>query len=265
MTEAKPPRRSAIVSAGSYRIEREARWLRAPVAMPPAQPDAEEPVPEMWTPDPVPVMVEEPAAEPVEAGPSPEALARAEAERILELARQDVESLRTLAHEQGYTDGLKEGVETGKLQGREEAIAELRDTLDRWMTMGEALTEAWRIRFQGVEDEVKDLAVAIAEQLVQAHLAVAPDAVVAVVRDALRHAAEADLVTVLVNPRDIAMVRAAKDELAGLLKGTGRFELLDDPKVEPGSCIVETKTQVIDGTQATRVDRLRDSMGGSKA
>ena len=262
MTEAKPPRRSAIVSAGSYRIDRAARWLRALPTPPPSAAVDETPT-ETWTPDPVPVFVEEAPPEPVEILPSPEELARAEAERILEAARQEGETLRSQAHDQGYADGIKEGVETGRIQGREEALAELRETLDRWMTMGDALTEAWRVRFGGVEDEIKDLAVAAAEQLLQAQLAMAPDAVLAVVRDALRHAAEADLVTVLVSAKDVAVVRAAKDELAALLKGTGRFELIEDPKIEPGSCIVETKTQVIDATQSTRTARLRDSMGGT--
>ncbi len=265
MTADRPAKRSAIVSAGSYRFDREARWLRPHVAPPPSEAPTEAVLPESWTPEPVPVVVEDTPAAPAEPVPTPQELAEAEAARILEAARAEAETLKTQAHEQGYTDGIKEGTETGRMQGREEALAELRETLDRWMTMGEALTEAWRLRFQGVEEEIKDLAVAAAEQLLHAQLAATPDAVLAVVRDALRHAAEADLVTVLVSPKDVAVVRAAKDELAGLLKGTGRFELLEDAKVEAGSCIVETKTQVIDATQATRTARLRDSMGPGPA
>jgi flagellar assembly protein FliH len=263
LTGAKPPKRSAIVSAGSYRIDREARWLRAVPPAPPRDPADEEAATETWTPEPVPVFVEEPAPEPAELPPDPVELAKAEAERLLDVARQDAETVKSQAHDQGYADGIKEGVETGRQQGREEALAELRETLDRWSTMGDALTEAWRVRFQGLEDEIKDLAVAAAEKLLSAQLAVAPDTVLAVIRDALRHAAEADLVTVLVSPRDVAVVRGAKDELAGLLKGTGRFELIEDAKVEPGSCIIETKTQVIDATQATRAQKVRDAMGGT--
>ena len=80
------------------------------------------------------------------------------------------------------------------------------------------------------------------------------------VREALRHAAEADLVTVLVSPRDVALVRQAREELAALLKGTGRFEIAEDQKIEPGGCVVETKSQVIDATRNAWLGSIRDSI-----
>jgi flagellar biosynthesis/type III secretory pathway protein FliH len=70
-------------------------------------------------------------------------------------------------------------------------------------------------------------------------------------------------VTVLVSPKDIGLVRATKEDLAALLKGTGRFEIIEDSKIEPGGCVIETKTQVIDATRRTRGDNLRDFARGS--
>jgi flagellar assembly protein FliH len=209
-----------------------------------------------------PAVSSEPPPEPVDAGPSPEELARQEVERIVEAGRTEAEELRRTGREQGYADGLKEGMEQGKATGRDEGLAELRGALDRWLTMGDALTAAWRTRFEGLEDEIRELSLAIGEKLVLAHLAAAPDAVIGIVRDALRHAAEAGQVTVIVNPRDAALVRSAQEDLGALLKGAGRFEIIEDEKVEQGACIVETKTQVIDATRKTRTDNLRDTMRG---
>jgi flagellar assembly protein FliH len=250
-------KRQAIVSDGTYRIERGARFLRPPSGVKLA-PAAEVRISASE--------LEQAETERLlEMGPTPEEIARQEAEKILADARQEAEELKRQGREQGYTDGLKEGMEQGKTQGREEALGELKDTLDRWLTMGDALTEAWRMRFDGLEDEIKDLAIAAAEKLVQAHLAAAPDTVLSVVKDAMRHAAEAERVSVLISPADLATVRAAKDELTGMLKGTGRFEIVEAENVEPGSCMVETKTQVIDATRKSRVDSLKDSMDGGKS
>lgn len=262
----KPPKGSAVIAGGTYRIERQPVWLRPPSpikyasetapATGPAAPDemADVSVP---SPDDTSVIEAVPA-------PSPEELAREEAERILGEARREADALRREAREQGLADGMREGVEAGKAEGREEAVKELRATLDRWLAMGDALAEAWRRRFEGVEEEARDLSVAAAEQLVRGHLALKPESILDVVRDCLRHAAEADQITVLVSPKDVAILREAREDLAGVLKGTGRFEIVEEPKMEAGSCVVETRTQVIDATRATRVDRLKGQLGGSQ-
>ena len=199
---------------------------------------------------------------PVEAPPSPEELARKAAEEIVDEATRLAEDIKRSAQEQGYTDGLKEGVEQGRAQGRGEAQEELRGTLERWITMGDTLAEAWRARFAGLEEEVRDVAIAAAERLTEKELTQSPDAVLGVVRDALRHAAEAESVTLLVCPKDVALVRGAREDLVSLLKGTGRFEIQEDPKVQPGGCLVVTKTQLIDATRKTRSEIIRDSMRG---
>lgn len=254
---AKPGRRSAIVSAESVTVTGAPVWVRPPSAVR-IEPSAlaEETA---RLEDQARREAEESA---VPAGPTPQELAQREAEAIVAAARGEADGVRREAREQGYAEGLREGHEKGVADGREEGLAELRAALDRWLAMGDALAEAWRARFEGVEAEVRDVAVAAAERLAQEQLALAPETVLNVIRDCLRRAAEAELVTVLVSPKDVALVREHRDELAKVLRGTGRFEILEEPKVEPGSCLVETKTQVIDATRATRLKGLADAMEG---
>jgi len=253
-------KRSVVIAEGTYNLDRRKVLLRSSLPFKAAEPPEKS--------------MEEAAAEAAAAAtaaeaalnpqPTPEELARQAAEEMLGEARREAESLKRQAREQGYAEGLKEGVEQGKAQGRGEALSELRETLERWLTMGDALSEAWRARFDGLDDEVRDLAVASAERLVERQLELTPDAVMGVIRDSLRHAAEAESVTLLVAPKDVALVRGAKEELAGLLKGTGRFDISEDPKVAQGGCLVVTKTQLIDSTRKTRTDIIRDSMRKNK-
>ncbi len=251
-------RASAVIGAGDYRVNRQRIILRTPAAVhvEPETPESAETA--RLEAEQLEALLHPPEPD----GPSQAELAEREAEAVRASAREEAGEIRRESREQGYTEGLKEGMEVGRAEGREQGLRELREALDRWLTMGDALTEAWRARFEGLENEVKDLAMAAAEKLVEGHLALAPDSVIGVVRDALRHAAEADLVTVLISPKDAALVRAAKEELAAVLKGTGRFEIIEEAKIEPGSCLVETKTQVIDATRKTRVEQLRGALGG---
>ncbi len=258
MTEPlKPGRKSAVVAAESVSLGAVPVWVRPPAAV------RLEPVDlaaETARLEDLERQEAEVAVEP--AGPTPQELARLEAEGILAAARAEADDLRREAREAGYAEGLREGHEKGVADGRGEGLAELRAALDRWLAMGDALAEAWRARFADVEAEVRDVAVAAAERLAQEQLTLAPELVLNVVRDCLRRAAEAELVTVLVSPKDVALVREHREDLAKVLRGTGRFEILEEPKVEPGSCLVETKTQVIDATRATRLKGLADAMEG---
>lgn len=251
-----PEQRSAVVSDGTYQVEARSLWLRAPAEV------KLEPVTEVLPPG----SGDETAqlGSSVDAEPTPEEIARQEAEKLVEQARQEAEELKRQAREQGYTDGLKEGTAQGQNQGREEGRRELTAALERWLTMGDALTEAWRSRFEGLEREVKDLAVAAAEKIVHTHVASSPETVLGVIKDALRHAADAERVTVLVNPKDLNLVREASEELAGQVKGTDRFEIVEAERVEPGSCIVETRSQVIDATARAGFETLSDTIHGSK-
>jgi flagellar biosynthesis/type III secretory pathway protein FliH len=244
-------KRSVVIADGTYRLENRRVILRTPAQF------RESNLPTLDQAAETSVLEE---AIQVPPPPSAEEIARENAEKILEEARREADSIRRQASEQGYAEGLKEGVEQGKAQGRGEAVSELREALDRWLTMGDALTEAWRNRFEGFDDEMKDLAVVSAERLVEKQLELSPETIVAVIKDSLRHAAEADSVTLLVSPKDVALVRAAREDLAAMLKGTGRFDIQEDPKVAAGGCLVVTKTQLIDATNKTRSDIVRDSM-----
>ncbi len=222
---------SVIIADGTYSLDRRKVLVRSPLPF-----KVERPTETMQERDAAEAAAMESVTEQVPPPPTAEELARQEAEVIVEEARRESEGLKRQAREQGYAEGLKEGVEQGKAQGRGEGLSELRETLERWLTMGDALAEAWRARFAGLD----------------------------VVQDALRHAAEAESVSLLVSPKDAALVRGAKEELAGLLKGTGRFDIAEDPKVAQGGCLVITKTQLIDATRKTRTDIIRDAMRKTK-
>jgi len=252
-------KRSVIIADGTYSLDRRKVLVRSPLPF-----KVERPTETMQEREAAEAAATASATEQVPPQPTAEELARQEAEGIIEEARRESEALKRQAREQGYAEGLKEGVEQGKAQGRGEALSELRETLERWLTMGDALAEAWRARFAGLDEEIRDLAVTAAERLVEKQLELTPEATLGVVRDALRHAAEAESVSLLVSPKDAALVRGAKEELAGLLKGTGRFDIAEDPKVAQGGCLVITKTQLIDATRKTRTDIIRDAMRKTK-
>ena len=93
---------------------------------------------------------------------------------------------------------------------------------------------------------------------VNATVAVRPDVVVDVVRGALRRLAERERVTILVNPEDLDLVRAASEALVAELGGIEHCDVQAERRVARGGAIVRTVEGEVDATLATKLSRARD-------
>ena len=103
-----------------------------------------------------------------------------------------------------------------------------------------------------------DLALRIAEQVVQAALAVEPERVVDAVRGALRRLVERDRVLVLVSPDDLDVVREHAEALVAELGGIEHIGVEADRRVARGGAIVRTAEGEVDATLDIKLGRARE-------
>jgi flagellar biosynthesis/type III secretory pathway protein FliH len=102
-------------------------------------------------------------------------------------------------------------------------------------------------------DRTVELAVLLAERLLGEALAVAPERVAAIARQALREARGAHAVTIAAHPEDAALL--ARDlEALGLPDGVVRIE--PDVGRARGSLRLSTEAGVLDGELAPQLERL---------
>jgi flagellar assembly protein FliH len=178
------------------------------------------------------------------AGLSPIAAPRA-AEPEIDLAAE-AEAARAAGHEAGFQAGLVEA-QSQMAAG----IAALQGAA------AEVAAERARVS-AAVETAAVELAIKIAEQAIAASVAARPDAVVDVVRGALRRLVERDRVTVLVNPEDLDLVRAASEGLIAELGGIEHCDVQAERRVGRGGAIVRTVEGEVDATLATKLSRARE-------
>jgi flagellar biosynthesis/type III secretory pathway protein FliH len=156
--------------------------------------------------------------------------ARAAAEKIVAAARADAERARTAAHESGLAN----------------ARAELAAAL---LAAGKARDAA----LAGAEREAQTLALAAAARIVGEIVALEPDRIAAVVRDALSRARRARGVDVRVHPDDVAMLEAA--ELGPAVR------LVSDPGIARGGCVVKSELGVIDARVEVQLEAMARLLG----
>jgi len=175
----------------------------------------------------------------------------------------ELESLQQMAHQEGFAQGHGEGVEKGLADARaviEQRLNQLDEILSKLVSPFDELDEA-------VVQQVSQLAMAVAKQLVRRELHSDPGQVIAVVREALQALpVSARKVEVFLHPDDAALVREAFS--VGDDKSTNNlsWNILEEPLLERGGCEVRAQNSSIDARVEKRLHRIiAEVLGGERA
>lgn len=149
-------------------------------------------------------------------------------------------------------------VEQGRAAGHAEGRALAVQEQARLVKLATALTRNVAEHDQQVADEVLDLAITLAHHIVGDAIAMRRDAVLPVVRSALRQLPHASQrIEITLNPADLAIVQ---DFLTAEALGE-RCHLVASTSIAAGGCRVETEQCEVDATVAARWKRLLASLG----
>lgn len=165
---------------------------------------------------------------------------KAEAERILAEARHEAERLRSQATSEGRERGLG-------------AVTEL---------LTAARVASLRAQKQAEED-LRVLAVRIAEKILGRELALGPDAVVDIVATALLQAGAPRDVTLRVHPDDLKALERGRPRLLERCARTQVVHLRPDPAVSRGGCIVETELGTVDARLPIQLEAIERALRGA--
>jgi type III secretion protein L len=173
--------------------------------------------------------------------------ARAEARRLLAEAEQESAELR-----ESTRAAARELREAAYQEGREAALLELNQLLlDAHARRDAALAEA--------ERDVLRLAVKLAEKIIGREITSDPAALADIVSTALRNARQHEMLVVRVNPSDLAEVQSRRERLDPA--GRARFlDLVADPRVSRGGCIIESESGTIDAQLDTQLRVLERAL-----
>jgi flagellar biosynthesis/type III secretory pathway protein FliH len=150
----------------------------------------------------------------------------------------------------------------GEAEGRAAALAAVRAEAEGSLrALASAAESAVSLQSQVIESlerEATDLALSLCEQILAGVVAVEPERVLDVTRNALRHLAERRRVTVVVNPADLELVSDAAEALRTELGGIEHLAVQSDRRIGPGGAVARTEAGEIDAAIATQLARARE-------
>ena len=167
---------------------------------------------------------------------------------------EQISEIEEQARQEGYAEGHAEGLAKGLAEGREEATREtarLRELADRFATEISQADEA-------ISQQVLDLSLDFARAMLKSSLAINPERVIPLVREAVRYLPAIHQPALLyMNPDDVVLLQ---EKIGEELTKMG-WQLTGDAQLEPGGCRVETAHNQIDASLPTRWQRLNAALG----
>lgn len=158
----------------------------------------------------------------------------------------DIERMHAEAHEQGYVAGYEEG------------LARAREVAARLDALLIGLQDSMSALEQEVADHLLATAVEIARQVVHKSLAIRPEFLLPVVREAITalnpHPGHPLL---LVHPDDAELIRTHLGEQLS----HNNWRIIEDTNLTPGGCRIEHGASEVDATLETRWRRTIESIG----
>lgn len=170
--------------------------------------------------------------------------AKSEAQKIIDRARGEAETIRSEARE------------SGRSEGRAEASTHIEEALE---TLNQAVKERKKI-VKDAENEILRLALKIAEQIIRSEVSLHRDVCLNIVAEAISRISDREQVIIRVNREDSEYLKRYKDRLTGMLDGVKSFSILEDANVEPGGCLIETNLGFIDAKISTKLKSIEEAL-----
>ncbi|MBU0483871.1 MAG: hypothetical protein KKB30_05090 [Proteobacteria bacterium] len=178
--------------------------------------------------------------------------AEAKAAEFLRQARAEAEKIKKQAYQEGLANGQKEGKSKG--------LEEYNDLNRRLKGVLQSIEEKCQKIDRQFDAELFELVKAMVDRLVNHEVSVNPRVIKACLAKAMEFVVENTTVKVSLNPEDFNRFKEAGLDSQSLLEGRNRIQLVEDPGISEGGCLLATGYGEVDVTLEHRSTLLYDAV-----
>ena len=163
------------------------------------------------------------------------------------------------AYQKGFGDGVEKGLADGEKAGFKSAAKKIEPVLKGFQ---EALQQLKNIRqetCQRIEQEVVDLALAIARKVICREVEMDREIVVCVAREALAKIEDPIKIKIKMNPSDLQFIEAAKYQIVDLVSHIDNATLVAEDSIQSGGCVIETNSGEIDARIEAQLQAVEET------
>ena len=190
--------------------------------------------------------------------------AKDDAEILLAKAKQEIEQMKKAAEQSGYEKGFAEGIEKAEIECKAEYEKMSQDTLEDVKQVIENVEQMKEELLKRYRNQLKDVAIAIAEKVIQVSLKSSEEVIERMVISA----------TEKLKTREWAKVYIARCDAELMVEGDSVLlkqlsHLSDHVKIvvmeneTPGTCIIELPDEIIDASASTQMVNIKEILNSA--
>ena len=164
------------------------------------------------------------------------------------------------AQEGARIHGYKLGFEEGRAAGMAAAEEAMAESVQRLSALLDGIHENHASFFRIAERQVVDLALQIAQKVVEREVENMPDMAINVIRAALEEMDARTALRIRVNPSDEELLRRRWAQVVPPGIGADRIELLLDERVQSGGAVIETTHGQVDAQLESKLAQLGNAL-----
>lgn len=168
-------------------------------------------------------------------------------ERVLERIKE--------IQEKGYQEGYDLGLADGREKAFQEAQAEFAQRLQSLDSLLVTIEEQRRQILIDNEQQFISLLFQIAKKISMRDLSEHRDAVVEILRHLVEEMNEDEKITAHVSIADLQFINSIKDKTSKKIEKIKKIKLVEDERITPGGCVMETGFGSVDASVEERVER----------
>ena len=192
--------------------------------------------------------------------------AKREAEELLAQVREEAEreaqEIREAARQEGFDQGLAEGLMQGMAQAAEETDRIRNEQAEALAEDVQKFLDKAAVRLDRQLDEnvleLRDLAIAIAEKIVCVSLKSSEGVIGRMIQTAVDKRKRREWAHIYIAESDVKRLTPIPASLSATLVAlSDRVRIIPVPDDEPGTCIIEMPDEIIDASASTQMNNLR--------
>ncbi|CAM3890700.1 FliH/SctL family protein [Cohnella lubricantis] len=179
-----------------------------------------------------------------------------EAEEWWRARRQEDEQTKEAARQLGYEEGFRQGSEQAERQLAAEWEQKLQDA-------ARIVQQAYTVKesiISEAEQFLVELSCRIAEKVIGRRIEETPELTLEMIAKALTRRKEQGVITLCVAPSQLTLVQAAKAELARSIDSQASLEIVPDPNVEAGGCVIRSAFGSVDARIDTQMAAIQSEL-----
>ncbi|WMI81434.1 FliH/SctL family protein [Anaerotignum sp. MB30-C6] len=187
--------------------------------------------------------------------------AQKKADDMIKQAQQDAEEIKEKAFNQGSQEGYQDGYEKAYEEHKAETDEETAVFLLQARDIIQAFEEEKELLLSQNIDELKELAIAVAEKVIHVSLKTSGEIIKKMIVTATNKMKYKEWVKIYISKSDSSLiVQSNADLLDALSHVSEHIKVIVMEDSAPGTCIIELPDQIIDASASTQIENIRGIM-----